>query len=111
MKLWNLAVSFDERLCMLQNPIPCLLSLYLLNAMKIYTIFFKFYFIFKLYITVLVLPNIKMNPPQVYMCSPSSATDRLFGGVQVCKLPFHVKGFLVLILHLLLILYFGSFPF
>ena len=33
--------------------------------------FFKFYFIFKLYITVLVLPNIKMNLPQVYMCSPS----------------------------------------
>ena len=29
-------------------------------------IFFKFYFIFKLYIIVLVLPNIKMNPPQVY---------------------------------------------
>jgi len=33
--------------------------------------FFKFYFIFKLYIIVLVLTNIKMNPPQVYMCSPS----------------------------------------
>ena len=33
--------------------------------------FFKFYFIFKLYIIVLVLPNIKMNPSQVYMCSPS----------------------------------------
>ena len=32
-------------------------------------IFLKFYFIFKLYIIVLVLPNIKMNPPQVYMCS------------------------------------------
>ena len=32
--------------------------------------FFKFYFIFKLYIIALVLPNIKMNPPQVYMCSP-----------------------------------------
>jgi len=32
--------------------------------------FFKFYFIFKLYKIVLVLPNIKMNPPQVYMCSP-----------------------------------------
>ena len=31
----------------------------------------KFYFIFKLYIIVLVLPNIKMNPSQVYMCSPS----------------------------------------
>ena len=34
-------------------------------------IFIFFYFIFKLYIIVLVLPNIKMNPPQVYMCSPS----------------------------------------
>ena len=34
-------------------------------------IIFKFYFIFKLYIIVLVLPNIKMNAPQVYMCSPS----------------------------------------
>ena len=33
--------------------------------------FFLFYFIFKLYIIVLVLPNIKMNPPQIYMCSPS----------------------------------------
>ena len=32
--------------------------------------FFKFYFIFKLYIIVLVLPSIKMNPPQVYMCAP-----------------------------------------
>ena len=34
-------------------------------------VLFSFYFIFKLYIIVLVLPNIKMNPPQVYMCSPS----------------------------------------
>ena len=33
--------------------------------------FFFFNFIFKLYIIVLVLPTIKMNPPQVYMCSPS----------------------------------------
>ena len=30
--------------------------------------FFNFFnFIFKLYIIVLVLPNIKMSPPQVYM--------------------------------------------
>jgi len=36
-----------------------------------YFFFFLFYFFFKLYIIVLVLPNIKMNPPQVYMCSPS----------------------------------------
>ena len=32
---------------------------------------FIFYFIFKLYNIVLVLPNIEMNPPQVYTCSPS----------------------------------------
>ena len=31
---------------------------------------FIYLFIFRLYITVLVLPNIKMNPPQVYTCSP-----------------------------------------
>ena len=34
-------------------------------------LFLNFYFIFKLYNIVLVLPNIEMNPPQVYMCSPS----------------------------------------
>ena len=31
----------------------------------------RLFFFFKLYIILLVLPNIKMNPPQVYMCSPS----------------------------------------
>ena len=31
----------------------------------------KFNFIYKLYNIVLVLPNIEMNPPQVYLCSPS----------------------------------------
>ena len=41
------------------------------NLVSCYFFLFKFYFIFKLYITVLVLPNIKMNLPQVYMCSPS----------------------------------------
>ena len=35
--------------------------------------FFPFYFIFKFYNIVLILPNIEMNPPQVYMCSPSWA--------------------------------------
>ena len=30
-----------------------------------------FPFFFKLYNIVLVLPNIEVNPPQVYMCSPS----------------------------------------
>ena len=33
--------------------------------------FFLFYIIFKLYNIVLVLPNIEMNPPQVYPRSPS----------------------------------------
>jgi len=36
-----------------------------------YLFIFKFYFIFKLYNIVLVLPNIEMNPPQVYPHSPS----------------------------------------
>ena len=36
-----------------------------------FILFFKFNFIFKLYNIVLVLPNIEMNPPQVYLCSPS----------------------------------------
>jgi len=40
-------------------------------AFKIFFIFFSNYnFIFKLYKIVLVLPNTKMNLPQVYMCYP-----------------------------------------
>ena len=42
-----------------------------LKSLFFFIILFYFYFIFKLYNIVLVLPNIKMNPPQVYMCSPS----------------------------------------
>ena len=46
---------------------------------RLYFFFFIFFYFFssnfilflKLYIIVLVLPNIKMNPPQVYMCSPN----------------------------------------
>ena len=34
-------------------------------------LFFKFYFIFKLYNIVVVLPYIEMNLPQAYTCSPS----------------------------------------
>ena len=48
---------------------------YILTGLSFYCwvvrILFFFNFIFKLYSIVLVLPNIKMNPPQVYMCSPS----------------------------------------
>ena len=59
------------------NPglLHCRQILYCLNHQGIYyfspPIYFFFYFIFKLYKIVLVLPNIKMNPPQVYMCSAS----------------------------------------
>ena len=44
---------------------------YCISTDLFFSFFFKFYFIFKLYNIVLVLPNIKMNPPQVYPCSPS----------------------------------------
>ena len=40
------------------------------NASSTTFFFFLFNFIFELYIIVLVLPNIKINPPQVYMCAP-----------------------------------------
>ena len=39
--------------------------------MDAFVFVFSFFFIFKLYKIVLVMPNIIMNPPQVYMCSPS----------------------------------------
>ena len=43
------------------------------SALFLFLFFFHFFlnFIFKFYIIVLVLPNIKMNPPQAYTCSPS----------------------------------------
>ena len=50
----------------------------LLLLLLFFFYFLKFYFIFKLYITVLDLPNIKMNPPQVYMCSPSMQASLLY---------------------------------
>ena len=61
--LWPRATRIDTKLiplCKIKDP---LLSTFLF--------FFQFYFIFKLYIIVLVLPNIKMNPPQVYMYLPN----------------------------------------
>ena len=58
--------------CCITNGVLSGLPLYPLplncyyNLKKIY-----YYYFFLLYNIVLVLPNIKMNPPQVYMCSPS----------------------------------------
>ena len=56
------------------NPVEFTSSVVLDSVYLFFSFFsfsFFFNFIFKLYIIVLVLPNIKMNPPQVYMCSPS----------------------------------------
>ena len=44
---------------------------YEINFFVVGNFFFKFYFIFKLYNIVLVLPYINMNLPQAYTCSPS----------------------------------------
>ena len=40
-------------------------TIHFCNIFLILSLFFLFYFIFRLYIIVVVLPNIKMNPPQV----------------------------------------------
>ena len=64
------SVSLLAGQCLLLNSC-CLPEPWFVKDYKHYFFFLKFYFICKLYITVLDLPNIKMNPPQVYMCSPS----------------------------------------
>ena len=53
--------------------VPLQTYFFLKNSNETYLkyIYIFFYFIFKLYNIVLVLPNIEMNLPQVYMCSPS----------------------------------------
>ena len=59
--------SFSDYLCWIDS-LP--LTLFLNSDFLFSTLFFSFYFIFKLYNIVLVLPYINMNPPQVYTCSP-----------------------------------------
>ena len=59
----------------------------------VFILFFKFYFIF-LYNTVLVLPYIDMNPPWVYMCSPTwtllpPPTQYHLSGSSPCTSPKH----------------------
>ena len=59
---------FLELFCFFDDPVDVG---NLISGSSAFSFFLKLYFIFKLYIIVLVLPNIKMNPPQVYTCSPS----------------------------------------
>ena len=47
------------------------------------TNFFKFYFIFKIYIIVLVFPNIKMNMPQVYLWYILVKSSRISNGASL----------------------------
>ena len=58
-----------QSLLLAKDPDQCLWKSFFLFSF--FCLFLKFYFIFKLYIIVLVLTNIKMNLPQVYMWSPS----------------------------------------
>ena len=61
----------------MNNPVQIIFLSFFLIYFFYYLFFFKFYFIFKLYKIVLVLPNVKMNLPQVYMYSPSWALPLL----------------------------------
>ena len=59
-------------LSMSHNFIKWFFFFFFLVLLFIYLFFLvQFYFIFKLYNIVLVLPNIEMNQTQVYLCSPS----------------------------------------
>ena len=70
--MWGLKMKETSRITsMLLSQMPEYIYFFCCFVFCFLIYFFKFYFIFKLYIIVLVLPNIKMNPPQVYMCCPS----------------------------------------
>ena len=68
-------ISVEGRACPLRLSYSKLNHLLLPGCIFLKTVnlsfFFKFYFIFKLYNIVLVLPNSEMNLSQVYICSPS----------------------------------------
>ena len=55
---------FLQHQTFLLSPVPFTTGCFFLLLLLL----FYFILFFKLYIIVLVLPNIKMNPPQVYMC-------------------------------------------
>ena len=52
--------------CVLHPPSPLVTTALFSESVCL----LAFFFFFKLYNILLVLPNIEMNPPQVYMCSP-----------------------------------------
>ena len=66
---WMRRAFVDKVMSVLFNMLSRLVITFLPRSKHLF--FFNLILFFKLYIIVLVLPNIKMNPPQVYMCSPS----------------------------------------
>ena len=78
--LWQNIPVFQDEFCLflfilLKGFDVCFLIFYMHPTISFWIIntwscffFFNLILFFKLYIVVLVLPNIKMNPPQVYMC-------------------------------------------
>ena len=65
--------------------------------------FFKFYFIFKLYIIVLVLPNIKMNPPHFCFLTLFLSLQYALGPQRKVRFTFPTKYLICLPLMSLLI--------
>ena len=65
-----ISVCFTPFSSLIRSPVPNRSLHFSLHLISGSLSFFFLNFIFKLHKIVLVLPNIKMNPPQVYMCSP-----------------------------------------
>ena len=64
-------MGMNQKCVLIFNQIPSATVMLKLRNPRLENICVISFFFLKLYIIVLVLPNIKMNPPQVYMCSPS----------------------------------------
>ena len=65
-----ISVCFTPFSSLIRSPVPNRSLHFSLHLISGSLSFFFLNFIFKFHKIVLVLPNIKMNPPQVYMCSP-----------------------------------------
>ena len=63
-----------------------------------FSFFFKFYFTFKLYKIVLLMPNIIMNPPQVYMAVSCTFGMKKFS-LLICYIIFMYVCMYVYITH------------
>ena len=69
--LFSLSICLTQGISYIVVKLVFPLSFFFFLEYLLVLLFYFLNFIFKLYKMVLVLPNIEMNPPQVYMCSPS----------------------------------------